>query len=273
VLVDLSYLNEPGSSLTETYTGVEIAREMTNAIAKAYGDQRFFDFSSLKATETSTSIDLFDLSVAASDGTPTAEDTLTLTLSEQRTNASAPFATFQDLSAITVDEAVTAIQAQINERAFSEGLNGSYSLAVSDHLSFLNQVADSSTLAQFDPNPLTNPTGSAIANEITRLTAIDTAALAIAAGEADEERPEEQLITFSAPNVAVAEGESSQIQVGGYSVNLVNPLAGGNGPANLTAAQVATAAFNSLNDGVFGAIPQIQSVSFNVQQRVSWQGT
>ena len=47
---------------------------------------------------------------------------------------------------------MVAIQAQINERAFSEGLAGAYSLAVSDHLSFLKQVADLSTLAELDPS-------------------------------------------------------------------------------------------------------------------------
>ena len=71
-------MNEPGSSLTERYTGVEIAREMTNAIATAYGDQRFFDFTSLKETESSTSIDLFELSVAGADASPGVDDTLVL---------------------------------------------------------------------------------------------------------------------------------------------------------------------------------------------------
>ena len=269
VLIDLSYLNEPGASLTDTYTGVEIAREMTNAIAKAYGDERFFDFTSLKDTDTSTSINLFDLSVASADATPGDADTLTISLSEQRTNASPAFATFQDLSAITVDEAVTAIQAQVNERAYTEGLTGAYSLAVSDYLSFLNQVADNSTLAQLDPVAASNPNGSAIANEIDRLEEIDSAAYAIANDEAQEERPEKQVITFSAPVVAINEGSSAQIEVGGYLVNLVNvdsvPALTGAAltASNLTATEVAEAAFNTLNDGVFGAIPEIQSVTFS----------
>jgi flagellar hook-basal body protein len=261
VLVDLSYLNEPGASLTETFTGVEIAREMTNAIAKAYGDERYFDFTSLKETDTSTSINVLELSVASADATPGDNDTLVISLSEQRTSASPAFATFQDLSAITVDEAVTAIQSQINERAYSEGLTGAYSLAVSDYLTFLNQVADSSTLAQLDPVALSNPSGSAIANEIDRLTEIDTAAYEIASDEALEERPEKQLVTFSAPAIAVNAGESAEISVGGYPVSLVNPT--GSGVTNLTATQVATAAFNALSDGVLGAVPEIQSVTFS----------
>lgn len=253
VVIDLSYLNEPGSSLTESYTGVEIAREMTNAIAKAYGDERFFDFTSLKEAETSTSINLFELSVASADATPGADDTLVVSLSEQRINASSAYASFQDLAAITVDESVTAIQAQINERAYAEGLTGSYSLAVSDYLTLLNQVADNSTLAALSTD---------VSDEITRLTDIDTAAYDIANDEAQTERPEKQLITFSAPAINVGDGESAQIEVGGYTVNLVNSL--GSGADNLTGTQVATAAFNTLNDGVFGAIAEEQSITFNV---------
>ena len=258
VVIDLSYLNEPGSSLTERYTGVEIAREMTNTISKAYGGQRFFDFTSLKETETSTSINLFELSVAGADANPGEDDTLVISLSEQRTDASPAFATFQDLSEITKAESVTAIQSQINERAYSEGLTGAYSLAVSDYLSFLNQVADNSTLAELDADATD---GSSIENEIDRLTEIDVAAYAIASDEAQEERPEKQLITFSTPAVAINAGESKQIEVGGYTVNLVNPT--DSGSTNLTAAQIATAAFEALSDGVFGAIPEVQSISFS----------
>ena len=258
VVIDLSYLNEPGSSLTERYTGVEIAREMTNAIAEAYGDQRFFDFTSLKETESSTSIDLFELSVAGADASPGVDDTLVLSLSEQRTDASPAFATFQDLATITEAEAVVAIQAQINERAFSEGLAGAYSLAVSDHLSFLKQVADASTFAELDPSATD---GSAIANEITRLNVIDAAAYDIASDEAESERPEKQLITFSGPAIAIGGGESAQIEVGGYTVNLANP--GSSGTDALNAIQIAAEVYNRLNDGVFGATPQTSTFSFS----------
>ena len=253
VVIDLSYLNEPGSSLTERYTGVEIAREMTNAIAKSYGDQRFFDFTSLKETDSSTSIDLFELSVAGADASAGVDDTLVLSLSEQRTAASPEFATFQSLSSITEPEAVKAIQAQINERAFSEGLSGSYSLAVADHLSFLNQEVDA-TSAQAD---LANNLNT----EVTRLIAIDTAAFDIAEDEAQAERPEKQLITFSGPAIAIGGGESAQIEVGGYTVNLANP--GSAGTQALSAIQIATAVHATLNDGTFGAVPEIQSIGFS----------
>ena len=54
-------MNELGADKVKEYTGVEIARELTNQINREYGDQRFFDFSSLKETETSTTADLFKL--------------------------------------------------------------------------------------------------------------------------------------------------------------------------------------------------------------------
>ena len=60
-VIDLSFLNELGADKVKEYSGVEIAREITNQINREYGDQRFFDFSSLKATETSTTADLFKL--------------------------------------------------------------------------------------------------------------------------------------------------------------------------------------------------------------------
>jgi flagellar hook-basal body protein len=47
VTVDLGYLLAGDIDPTKRYTGVEIAREITNAIAKAYGDERHFNFSSL----------------------------------------------------------------------------------------------------------------------------------------------------------------------------------------------------------------------------------
>jgi flagellar hook protein FlgE len=61
VTVDLTFLtNDPTS--TRSFTGVEIAREISNAISKAYGDERFIDFTSLKAdTEPNTPAKLFKI--------------------------------------------------------------------------------------------------------------------------------------------------------------------------------------------------------------------
>ena len=41
-LIDLSYLND--EAFTKTFTGVDIAKEITNQINKSYGDERVFDF-------------------------------------------------------------------------------------------------------------------------------------------------------------------------------------------------------------------------------------
>ena len=41
-LIDLSYLND--SALLKTFTGVDLAKEITNQINKGYGDERVFDF-------------------------------------------------------------------------------------------------------------------------------------------------------------------------------------------------------------------------------------
>ena len=42
-LIDLTYLND--LAVTKNFTGVDIAREITNQINKSYGDERLFDFS------------------------------------------------------------------------------------------------------------------------------------------------------------------------------------------------------------------------------------
>ena len=41
-MIDLSYLND--EAVTKNFTGVDIAREITNQINKSYGDERLFDF-------------------------------------------------------------------------------------------------------------------------------------------------------------------------------------------------------------------------------------
>ena len=84
-VIDLSFLNELGADKVKEYTGVEIAREITNQINREYGDQRFFDFSTLKETETSTTADLFKFIANQEDQTPTEDDEIIVTLTEKRT--------------------------------------------------------------------------------------------------------------------------------------------------------------------------------------------
>ena len=43
-VIDLSFLNELGADKVKEYSGVEIAREITNQINREYGDQRFLTF-------------------------------------------------------------------------------------------------------------------------------------------------------------------------------------------------------------------------------------
>jgi len=106
VIVDLSYLTAPGASLTRKLTGAEIARELTNEINRLYGDERLFDFSSLKIGTTAS---LFSLAVVDSEGAaPLPGQIKTITLTEGSGPGEIP-----DLSRMTITEAVDAIQAQI----------------------------------------------------------------------------------------------------------------------------------------------------------------
>ena len=64
VTVDLSKYND--SSVADRYTGTEFARIIENEINRAYGDDRYFDLSTLVDTGSTTNASLFALSV---DGT------------------------------------------------------------------------------------------------------------------------------------------------------------------------------------------------------------
>ena len=106
VVVDLSYLTAVGASQTRKLTGVEIARELTNEINRLYGDERFFDFSSLKVD---TAAPLFRLAVVDTEGAaPVSAQIQEITLTEGDGVGEIP-----DLSQMTITEAVDAIQAQI----------------------------------------------------------------------------------------------------------------------------------------------------------------
>ncbi len=98
ITVDLSYLS--ALSPEKSFTGVEIAREMTNVINKAYGDQRYFDFSSLTTVALPAKADLFKISV---DGG--ADKTITLT---------SPDADGASLKTLTIEESVAQIQTQMD---------------------------------------------------------------------------------------------------------------------------------------------------------------
>jgi len=102
ITIDLSYLSElaaPGKK----FTGVEIAREITNAINKAYGDERYFDFTKLsEATDTQAS--LFRIRIVREN------ETIDKTIQLNKNQFD-----IADLRQVTVGEAINAIQAAIDK--------------------------------------------------------------------------------------------------------------------------------------------------------------
>jgi flagellar hook-basal body protein len=99
ITVDLSYLSSlsPGKK----FTGIEIAREITNVINKTYGDERYFDFASLKASETDTAVSLFRLTVGDVENT--------INLSEKRFG-------IDDLSKVKLADVIKAVQAEVDQQ-------------------------------------------------------------------------------------------------------------------------------------------------------------
>ncbi len=104
--VDLSYLGELAGS--KRYTGVEIAREITNAVNKTFGDQRYFNFTDFTTLADPETADLFQLEV----GEGADLDRLPISLHLGRYG-------IDDLSKVTQEEAITAIQAELDKQASS----------------------------------------------------------------------------------------------------------------------------------------------------------
>ena len=102
VTIDLNYLHSLAAK--KSFTGVEIAREITNVINKAYGDDKYFDFSTLTSPTTPNQADLFKISV--NNGT---EHTISLTQSPDPASGDV-----LDLKTITIDDAVKAMQKKVN---------------------------------------------------------------------------------------------------------------------------------------------------------------
>ena len=98
VTIDLSYLKDLAT--TKKYTGIEIAREITNVINKSYGDERYFDFTAFKPTEDSTEADMFRLTVGG--------------ISKPIVITEGQFG-IKDLSAVTLQDAISAIQAVVDK--------------------------------------------------------------------------------------------------------------------------------------------------------------
>jgi flagellar hook-basal body protein len=98
VTIDLSYLKD--LTTTKKFTGIEIAREITNVINKSYGDQRYFDFTAFKPTEDSNEADMFRLTVGG--------------ISKPIVLTEGQFG-IKDLSAVTLQDAISAIQAVVDK--------------------------------------------------------------------------------------------------------------------------------------------------------------
>ena len=100
--IDLTYLHN--LSPAKKFTGVEIAREITNVINKAYGDEKYFDFTSLASASDTNTANLFKLSV--NNGT---DVTISLTQDTDTTSGDV-----RNLSTMTIEDAVAAIQKKVN---------------------------------------------------------------------------------------------------------------------------------------------------------------
>jgi flagellar hook-basal body protein len=107
IKIDLSYLQN--LTTEKKYTGVEIAREITNVINKAYGDERYFDFSSLSSTANPNTASLFKIST--DNGT---EHVISITQDPDPT-----IGDVTDLKAVTIADSVALLQKKIHE-AFNQ---------------------------------------------------------------------------------------------------------------------------------------------------------
>jgi flagellar hook-basal body protein len=129
ITVDLSHLIDADASSTKKYTGVEMAREITNAIAKAYGDERYFDFSSLKATTTADNADLFKIAIVNADQSPNttagqADSYYTINLEDA--DVAAAYGVGKTMAGITADQASALMQAKLRTELSDSSIQVGY---------------------------------------------------------------------------------------------------------------------------------------------------
>ncbi len=147
VTVDLSYLSTLAA--TKKFTGVEIAREITNAINKAYGDEKYFDFTSFKAAEGDISAPIFRLKVG--------DQERTISLAENRFGIG-------DLSKVKLEDAIKALQAQIDkETGFPASVKVGY-----------DPVRQSFTFKASDDAQVSIRSAGTARNELFGLTNVET---------------------------------------------------------------------------------------------------
>jgi flagellar hook-basal body protein len=116
ITVNLNHLVDSNADLTKKYTGVEMAREITNAIAKAYGDERYFDFSSLKSTSSANNANLFKVAIVNALQSPNADPlqadgykTINLTDAE----IAAAYGVGKTMAGITTEQASSLLQSKM----------------------------------------------------------------------------------------------------------------------------------------------------------------
>jgi flagellar hook-basal body protein len=122
-------LIDADASSTKKYTGVEMAREITNAIAKAYGDERYFDFSSLKATTTADNADLFKIAIVNADQSPNttagqADSYYTINLEDA--DVAAAYGVGKTMAGITADQASALMQAKLRTELSDSSIQVGY---------------------------------------------------------------------------------------------------------------------------------------------------
>jgi flagellar hook-basal body protein len=116
IIVNLNHLIDSNADTTKKYTGVEMAREITNAIAKAYGDERYFDFSSLKTTSTDTNANLFKVAIVSTDQSPNTDSTAAdgyKTINLTDAEIAAAYGAGKTMAGITADQASALMQAKL----------------------------------------------------------------------------------------------------------------------------------------------------------------
>jgi flagellar hook-basal body protein len=129
IIVNLNHLIDSNADSTKKYTGVEMAREITNAIAKAYGDERYFDFSSLKTTSTNNNADLFKVAIVSTDQSPNTDSTAAdgyKTINLTDAEIAAAYGVGKTMAGITADQASALMQAKLRTALNDSTINVGY---------------------------------------------------------------------------------------------------------------------------------------------------
>jgi len=130
ITINLNHLIDSNAELNKNYTGVEIAREITNAISKAYGDERFFDFTSLKTDPVNgTDADLFKVALVNTGASPSNDPTQPTgykIINISDSDALAVYGTGKTLANLTSNEAASLLQTKLRTQLGDENIKVGY---------------------------------------------------------------------------------------------------------------------------------------------------